>query len=210
MSARDLLHAAFHDSRTKAYRVVESVVWGLILLSIATLVAEPFFQDGSRGDVILGKLDRALLWMFAIEVTTRILTFRPPELEVFNKPPLERLRREYRALGFLTGTHPITLVDKGCVKTVKGCELDSHVGRVVQFFGWLLTGKVVSTKTGEVMEFLTFEDETAIIETTFFPEVYRRYAHILASHRPYLISGLVEEDFGALTLTVEQVRELKN
>jgi len=127
-----------------------------------------------------------------------------------DQQPLERLRREYRALGFLTGTHPITLVDRSGVKTVKGCELDSHVGRVVQFFGWLLTGKVVSTKTGEVMEFLTFEDETAIIETTFFPEVYRRYAHILASHRPYLISGLVEEDFGALTLTVEQVRELKN
>ena len=94
MSARDLLHAAFHDPRTKAYRVVESVVWGLILLSIATLVAEPFFEEGSRGDVILGKLDRAILWMFAIEVTTRILTFRPPELEVFNKPPLERLRTE--------------------------------------------------------------------------------------------------------------------
>ncbi len=94
MSARDFLHAAFHDPRTQAYRVVESFVWGLILLSIAVLIAEPFFPDGSRGDLVLQRIDRALLWLFAIEVTLRILSYRPPELEVFNKPPLGRLRTE--------------------------------------------------------------------------------------------------------------------
>ncbi len=94
MSARDFLHAAFHDPRTHAYRVVESIVWALILLSIALLIAEPFFDPGSRGDVILGRLDRMLLWMFAIEVSLRILTYRPPELAVFNQPPLGRLRTE--------------------------------------------------------------------------------------------------------------------
>ena len=94
MSVRDSLHAAFHDPRTHAYKVVESVVWTLIFLSVAVLIAEPFFEEGSRGDVILGRIDRVLLWMFAIEVTTRILTFRPPELQVFKKPPLGRLRSE--------------------------------------------------------------------------------------------------------------------
>ncbi len=64
----DFLHAAFHDPRTRAYQVVESVVWALILLSIALLIAEPFFDEGSRGDMVLQKLDRALLWVFAIEV----------------------------------------------------------------------------------------------------------------------------------------------
>jgi len=55
------------------------------------------------------------------------------------------------------------------------------------------------------MEFLTFEDETGQVETTFFPKVYRAHAHQLKSGRPYLVDGLVEEDFGALTLTVERV-----
>jgi len=58
------------------------------------LIAEPFFPDGSRGDQILRQMDRVLLWLFAIEVSTRILTLRPPELQVFNKPPLGRLRTE--------------------------------------------------------------------------------------------------------------------
>jgi len=94
MTWRDTLHAAFHDPRTQVYRVVESVVWILILLSIALLIAEPFFPAGSRGDQILQKLDRTLLSLFAIEVTLRILTYRPPQLEVFKKPPLGRLRTE--------------------------------------------------------------------------------------------------------------------
>ncbi|MBW2717492.1 MAG: hypothetical protein JRD94_02745 [Deltaproteobacteria bacterium] len=64
MSARDFLHAAFHDSRTHAYRVVESTVWTLIILSIGVLVAEPFFSDGSRGDQILQQIDRVVLWLF--------------------------------------------------------------------------------------------------------------------------------------------------
>ncbi|MGB5702350.1 MAG: potassium channel family protein, partial [Polyangiales bacterium] len=110
MSARDFLHAAFHDPRSHAYRVVESLVWALILLSIALLIAEPFFEEGSRGDMIVGKLDRALLWVFAIEVSTRILTFRPPELLVFNKPPLGRLRTEIFARIRFALT-PMMLVD---------------------------------------------------------------------------------------------------
>ncbi|MFW2387991.1 MAG: ion transporter [Polyangiales bacterium] len=94
MTARDYLHAAFHEPRTHVYRVVESAVWVLILLSIAVLVAEPFFPDGSRGDQILQQIDRVLLWSFAIEVSLRILTYHPPALEVFNQPPLGRLRTE--------------------------------------------------------------------------------------------------------------------
>ncbi|MEJ2135326.1 MAG: DNA polymerase III subunit alpha [Desulfofustis sp.] len=138
-----------------------------------------------------------------------------PAVEAVSPPlkeqaPIERLRREYRALGFLCRAHPVSLIGKGGVRTCKGVELASHVGRQVNFIGLLLTGKIVSTKTGEAMEFLTFEDATAIIETTFFPEVYRRYAHLLSAQKAYLLRGLVEEDFGALTLTVEKVKLLSN
>jgi voltage-gated potassium channel Kch len=110
MSARDFLHAAFHDPRTHAYRVVESTVWMLIILSIGVLVAEPFFPDGSRGDQILRQMDRVVLWLFALEVSTRILTFRPPELQVFKKPPLGRLRTEVLARIRFALT-PIMLID---------------------------------------------------------------------------------------------------
>jgi DNA polymerase III alpha subunit len=103
----------------------------------------------------------------------------------------------------LCRTHPVSLVDTGNRKTVKGCDLGKHIGRTICFVGVLVSGKIVSTRTGEVMEFLSFEDNTAIVETTFFPRVYRRYAHLLAAGKIYQLSGLVEEDFGAITLTVK-------
>jgi hypothetical protein len=44
------------------------------------------------------------------------------------------------------------------------------------------------------MEFLTFEDETGIVETTFFPQAYRRFCHMIDRNRPYLLTGKVEAD----------------
>lgn len=110
MSARNFLHAAFHDPHCRAYRTVETFVWVLILLSIVVLLLEPFVEAGSRGDVILERLDRVVLYLFALEVTTRILTYRPPELEVFKKPPFGRLRTEIGARVRFALT-PLMLID---------------------------------------------------------------------------------------------------
>ncbi|MCK5070686.1 MAG: hypothetical protein KAR01_09090, partial [Desulfocapsa sp.] len=57
--------------------------------------------------------------------------------------------------------------------------------------------------------FLTFEDETGVVETTFFPRVYRRYAAVMSSGGAYMLQGEVEEEYGAVTLTVRSVQKLK-
>jgi DNA polymerase III alpha subunit len=71
--------------------------------------------------------------------------------------------------------------------------------------GWLVTGKVIDTKRGEPMEFVSFEDTTALYETTFFPEAYRKFCHMLSYTRPYVLRGKVEEDFGSISLTVSEL-----
>ena len=125
------------------------------------------------------------------------------------------LRREYRVLGFLCQYHPLALLNiqsqrRGRVveNVVKIKDLPARVGQRVTIIAWLLTGKLISTKTGEVMEFLTFEDETSLVETTFFPNIYKNYAHVLQSGRGYKLLGLIEEDFGALTFTVEALESI--
>lgn len=120
------------------------------------------------------------------------------------------LRREFRVLGFLCRRHPMTLFAKAvaAAHTVKAAKLPRHLGRYVRFAGWLITGKVVRTKAGDPMEFLTFEDETGIVETTFFPKTYDRFCHLIDRGRPYLLGGKVEQNWGATTLTVSHVRPL--
>jgi len=133
----------------------------------------------------------------------------PPPLPPENT--LERLRREFAHLGFLCDRHPMELYADVLQKarTVRAVNLPRQIGKQVRLAAWLITGKKVRTKHGDAMEFLTFEDETGIVETTFFPKTYRRFAHMLDRGRPYLLTGKVEQDWGAVTLTVDHVAPMR-
>ena len=132
----------------------------------------------------------------------------------FRRAPLPRpprydletvLRHEAETLGFLASRHPLSLHREALarIRPVPARDLARHVGQRVTVVGWLVTGKLVRTKSAEEMEFLSFEDTTALYEATFFPHAYRRFCHLLARERPYVLRGVVEEDWGAVTLTVE-------
>ena len=181
-------------------------------------------DDEARALIHAGAMDSlndggnrtTLLWQWAVFVRRREMAaaaslFPPVLAEPPPLPPPDRLtllRREFAVLGFLCSAHPVTLIGRLPSGLVKVARLGDHVGRRVRCAVWLLTGKLVATKSGEAMEFLTFEDETGIVEATFFPPVYRRCAHLLQSGRAYVLAGTVDQDYGALTLTVEQAAVL--
>ncbi|MFA7425857.1 MAG: DNA polymerase III subunit alpha [Desulfosarcinaceae bacterium] len=125
--------------------------------------------------------------------------------------PLGRLRREYAVLGFLCDRHPMTLLQDRLRSTgrIPAADLPRYAGCRVCVAGWLITGKVVRTKRGEPMEFLTFEDETGTVEATFFPRAYDRYGHLLETGRPYLLWGQIDRDWAAVTLTAERVAGIR-
>ncbi len=125
--------------------------------------------------------------------------------------PRKILSDEIATLGFLISRHPLTLYREAIARipgVVAGRDLRSHAGRRVSVVGWLVTGKVVDTRKGEPMEFVSFEDTTALYETTFFPEAYGKFCHMLSYTRPYVLKGKVEEDFGSVSLTVSDLRFL--
>jgi len=120
------------------------------------------------------------------------------------------LEHEVETLDFLLSRHPLSLYTtqlKG-LKFVKGGDLHRYVGKRVTTLGWWVTGKVVTTRESEPMEFISFEDTSALYETTFFPDAYARFCHMMCRSRPYVLKGLVEEDFGAVSLTVDSIRLL--
>jgi DNA polymerase-3 subunit alpha/error-prone DNA polymerase len=122
----------------------------------------------------------------------------------------QRLRNEFAVLGFLCDRHPMTLFEETLksILPIKARHLSRWIGCKITLAGWLITAKVVRTKRGDHMEFLTFEDETDLFETTFFPEIYTRFCHQMDCGRPYLLYGLVEENWAVATLTVENVTSL--
>jgi DNA polymerase-3 subunit alpha/error-prone DNA polymerase len=123
---------------------------------------------------------------------------------------LQRLRREFSILGFLCDRHPMQLYRRLLqqLDRISASRIHDFIGRRIRFAGWLVTGKRVQTKHGDTMEFLTFEDESGLVETTFFPKTYERFCHMVDRNRPYVLEGKVEVDWGAATLTVDHVSPL--
>ena len=66
----------------------------------------------------------------------------------------------------------------------------------------LTTAKPVHTVKDEPMEFATFDDGDGLIEAVLFPDIYRSRGHVLFDQGPFLFRGKVEEEFGAVTVTV--------
>lgn len=145
--------------------------------------------------------------------TPSLFDERPPA-RLPEPPPydeIEVLRQEVETIGFLYSRHPLDLYagQLAQLKHVKADQLSEYIGRTVNVVGWLVTGKTVSTKQREPMEFVTFEDTTALFETVFFPKAYARFCRMLTRTRPYVLTGRVEESFDVVTLNVQRVRLLE-
>jgi error-prone DNA polymerase len=131
-------------------------------------------------------------------------------------PPLpnyseERRRQdEFAALGFLTAHHPMALYAERLrrFRLVRCPDLPRHVGQTVVLAGMLTTAKPVHTVTDEPMEFATFDDGDGLVEAVLFPEIYRTRGHVLFDQGPFLIRGKVEEEFGAVTVTVTHLERV--
>ncbi len=159
-------------------------------------------------DAIAGELTRpALLWRLFASQATKPPGYLPIPPE-YARP--QQLAHELALFGFPLSCHPLDLFADVLARIphILARDLAKHVGEVVTVSGWLVTEKIISTKKGEPMEFMTLEDQTALYDATVFPDLYRRACHLLATNQAYILTGLVEEQFSTVTLTVSTLRLL--
>jgi DNA-directed DNA polymerase III PolC len=159
-------------------------------------------------DSIAGELTKpALLWRLFASQATKPPGYLPIPPE-YARP--QQLTHELALFGFPLSCHPLDLFEDvlAGIPHMLARDLAQHVGEVVTVIGWLVTEKIISTKKGEPMEFMTLEDQTSLYDATLFPNTYRRYCHLLAANQAYILTGLVEEQFSTVTLTVKELRLL--
>jgi len=202
----------------------------LHLQDVRVLIKAGCFDSIAHGEIKPGLLWKALRF-FETSASHSSLDLFGSALSPFTKsplpPPFEKggpggislsgypaslmLKHELDTLGFYLSIHPLDHY-KNVLKGfhyVNACDLHLHVGEHLTTIGWLVTGKTVQTRAGNPMKFVSFEDTTGIYETVFFPKVYHRFCHMLNDARPYILKGKVEQDFTAITLTVEWIDFLK-
>jgi len=119
----------------------------------------------------------------------------------------KRRAAELKYLGTTLDSHPLELWRRALAQPrTRAADLRHMIGRRVRLLGWPITAKPVLTANEEPMEFVSFEDETAIFEAVLFPEAFKKFRHLLFEEHPLWIRGLVENNRGATTLTIEEMR----
>jgi len=159
-------------------------------------------------DSVAGELTRpALLWRLFTSQATKHPGYLPIPAEYSIQ---QKLTHELELFGFPLNCHPLELFKDVLAhhRYIPAKNLAQHVGELVTMIGWLLTEKTISTKKGEPMEFLTLEDQTGLFDATVFPNIYRKYCHLLTTNQAYVVTGLIEEQFSTVTLTVKELRLL--
>ena len=139
----------------------------------------------------------------------------PTPVPLVDYPLEKKLRDELELMELTVGEHPLLIYRKALQayskkvgRFVHARDMDRYIGKTVRMVGWMITSRRVKTKRGEMMRFLSCEDLTGTFESVLFPVVYRKYAHLIRSRGPYIITGRVENDFGHTPVTVEKLTAL--
>ncbi|NCC66289.1 MAG: DNA polymerase III subunit alpha, partial [Spirochaetia bacterium] len=144
---------------------------------------------------------QAELFQFTVKVpTSKTVAVRTSTTE-------DELLREFSALGFLRDHHPLVLFKQHLRerKRIVACDMQHYEGRYVTLVGYPITQKQVLTKGGQSMSFVSFEDETALYETVLFPQLFEKYYPLLSSRWPLWVSGVIQNDQGALIVEVQHL-----
>lgn len=85
-------------------------------------------------------------------------------------------------------------------------ELPDHVGQRIKVFGVPTTHRAHRTAKGEMMMFVSVQNEHGVIDCILWPKVYRRLRHLAESSEPLEVWGTVSEEFGTYSIEVERLQ----
>ncbi len=87
----------------------------------------------------------------------------------------ERLNQEKEFLGIYVSGHPVERYRQKLLNTdtVKIKDLDQHKGKNSYLIGLIKNMRVIRTKKGQRMAFMTLEDETGSVSVTVFPKLFQ-------------------------------------
>ena len=99
--------------------------------------------------------------------------------------PFDRAALELEILGLTLELHPAALERARHGGAPNRAADVAQPGRQLRFWALVVAEKTVRTASGELMQFVSFEDETALCEAVAFPDAYRR------RRRPFRIGDLL-------------------
>ena len=132
----------------------------------------------------------------------------PPLPEIEEWEEKELLKMEKEALGFYITGHPLNhyqdLIDK--FTNADALSLKDHAdAECVRIAGIVRSSKVIKTKKGDLMAFVTVEDMHGATEVVVFSSVYASASQLLTEDKPILVEGRVQKDENSAKILADKI-----
>ena len=118
------------------------------------------------------------------------------------------LEKEKELFGFFLSSHPTTMYKKDNPYCITINELDNNFNKKVDLLILVEKVKIINTKKGDKMAFLTGSDETGSMEFTIFPKLFKDYQELERGNL-LKIRGTVERRIDETQVIVEKIKYLK-
>ena len=118
------------------------------------------------------------------------------------------LDKEKEVFGFYLSSHPTLMYKKDNPYTVSLNEISNYFSKRIDCLILVDKIKVINTKKGDKMAFITGSDETGTMDFTLFPKVYRLYEDIEKGDL-LKVRGTVEKRLDQYQVIVQRIKYLK-
>ncbi|WP_404329523.1 DNA polymerase III subunit alpha [Mesobacillus maritimus] len=177
-----------------------------------------FDEFGQDRAILLATLDVAAehAQLMAPEDSGQVGLFFDSEFELKPKyvmvDPLrveDKLSFEKEVLGIYLSTHPISVKGKELTEAGARYMADYRTGEKARIGVYITETKMIRTKKGEAMAFLTLSDPSGEIEAVAFPLVYKRSGPLLKQGEVVLLDGKMEERDGKGQFIIQTVLDIE-
>jgi len=132
-----------------------------------------------------------------------------PEIEVQKEyANSDLLALEKEAFGFYLSSHPTTLYQKDNPYCIPINTVAEHFNKKIDVLVLVEKIKVINTKKGDKMAFLTGSDESGSCEFTLFPKTFNNYSNLERGNL-LKIRGTVEKRLNEIQIIVEKIKYLE-
>lgn len=118
------------------------------------------------------------------------------------------LEKEKELFGFYLTAHPTVMYQKDNPNCIKLNQIENYFNQTIDVLILIEKIKIIDTKKGDKMAFISGSDETKTMEFTMFPKLFRQFPNIKKNDL-VKIRGHVEKRIDQYQIIIEKIKYLK-
>ena len=173
------------------------------------IMADVFKEFGLNRATLMYNLDSLFNYAELTKDIDPSLVAKPVIEEQKEYPDEILLDKEKELFGFFLSNHPITRYRKDNPYCITLNKVEQNFDKTVDVLILVEKIKIINTKKGDKMAFLTGSDETSTFEFTLFPKLFINYQEISKGDL-LKVRGHVEKRLNEYQIIVERIKKLKD